>query len=552
MRIAVRLVFPAVVAVAAAGCGPGTAAEVVRAEAPTAHEAMKEEAPPACNSVPANAEPLIVDLSTTQRLDLEVAMKSGLPVVRYGCDGLAILKGCQLTGDYGFAGVSLKEDVIQLTSKDEVRANLPISGVNLAGEMDRGTSMDLGLAMVGKLTTALSEAAKGDLKGSCDGATHFVRAAFVGAFAMRRGSGARVKAAADIFLGSASASSQSDKVSFIKDGDHAECRKSSPDQATPPGQCRSAIRIELVAFGAKSASAEGLGALTDPCPDGYALSAGKCAPKASAEAFLCSPDDEKVCREQCDKGSIGSCYNLAHLLTEVADACKGKGESCLAYSVVPEGHAKYARYQEGARLYEKACDGGQAAACFYVGTYHDEGAFGKAKDPAKAEQSLERACAQGHALTCRLLGDRYHKVDKNDPRALKFARRACDLGDKPGCFSAISKLLKGEGTPKDPAAAQAILKRTCDAGDAKRCGELGLFHLEGWGGTKDPATGLQYVVRSCDMNRLDGCRMAAMLYTGQSGVQKDPAKARQFFERGCAGEEAKTTPCTHLAKKLPK
>jgi|GEM_PF-6022642 len=118
-------------------CSPGGAANAVRAEAPTAQQAMGEAAAPACTSVPAVAQTLVIDLPSAQRADLELAMKSGRAVVHYGCDGLRVLSSCELKGDYRFAGVSLKQEVVQLKSQDEVRASLPISGATLAGGVAR-------------------------------------------------------------------------------------------------------------------------------------------------------------------------------------------------------------------------------------------------------------------------------------------------------------------------------------------------------------------------------------------------------------------------------
>jgi TPR repeat protein len=339
-------------------------------------------------------------------------------------------------------------------------------------------------------------------------------------------------------------------MASVKDGSLDDCKKSSPDAPTPPGQCRSAIRVELVPLGAARPGGA-LAPLADPCPEGFALTAGKCAPKASAEAFLCGPDDQKTCEEQCAKGSAGSCYNLGHLLTEVKDLCKeAKGDNCLAFSAVPDGHPKQAQYTEGARAYEKACDGGVAAACYYVGRHYEQGVLGKPKDEARADQMLDRACMQGHSMSCLHLAQKYEQANRGDPRSVKYAQRACDLGLKPGCFTAISKYMKGEGTPKRPESAEAILTRTCEAGEGKRCAELGLLKLEGHLGPKDVAKGLEGLARGCELKRTDSCVLLAKAYLGEWGVPKDRDKAQQAFDKGCVGEDAKSRACTELTKQL--
>lgn len=541
---------------ASLACGPGAAAEAVRAEAPTAKQAMNEAQGPACTAVPDVAQTLVIDLPSSQRADLELAMKSGRAVVHYGCDGLKVLSSCDLKGDYKFAGVSLKEDIVQLKSSDEVRATLPISGATLAGGLTRGTSLDLATAMVGRTTALGASATKGELAGACTGATHFVRAVYVGAFAMKRGSGATVTAAASVFGASSDAKSESDKQTNLRDGSLEACKTSSPDAPKPPAQCQSSLRVELFPVGEARANADtALAALSNPCPTGYAFESGKCTPAAKAAAFLCAPTDTASCRTQCEKGSIESCYNLAHLLTGVADACKGKGDGCIAIGGVAPGAPNEKDFVEAAKLYSRACDGGVAAACFYVGSFVADGLFGNTKSDEKADSTFDKGCASGHALSCVKLEERIEARDKTAPRTVPLLQRACDLGYGPGCFAVIAKYLKGQGTPKNPAAARAVLTRTCTAGDAKRCAELGMFSLDGTLGDeakKDVASALAAFSRGCDLKREESCRLAAMAYAGEWGVSKDPSKAKTFFDRGCGGASATSKACTQLAERLKK
>jgi TPR repeat protein len=525
----------------------------VRAEAPTAKQAAGEPEGPACTAVPDVAQTLVVDLPSSQRADLELAMKSGRAVVRYGCDGLKVLASCELGGDYKYAGVTLKEEVVQLRSSDEVRATLPISGATLAGGLARGTSLDLATAMVGRSTALGVSATKDELKGACADATHFVRAVYVGAFAMKRGSGASVTAAASVFGASSDATSTSDKKVDLHDGSLEACKASSPDAPRPPAQCQGSLRVELFPFGeARANTGTGLAGLPNPCPAGYVFEGGKCTAAAKASAFLCAPTDATSCRAQCEKGSVESCYNLAHLLTGVADACKGKGEGCIA---IGGGAIDAPNFVEAARLYTRACEQGVAPACFYVGTFAKGGLYGTPRSDAAADAAFDKGCASGHALSCMELGERLEARDKAEPRTVTLVQRACDLGYAPGCFSVISRYLKGQGTAKNPAAARAVLTRTCAAGEAKRCGELGMLSLDGTLGDeakKDVTGALAALGRGCDLKREDVCRLAAMAYAGEWGVPKDPAKVKAFFERGCAGDSASSKACTQLAERLKK
>ncbi len=119
-------------------------------------------------------------------------MKDGIAVVQYGCDSIRLLSDCHVDGQYGFVGVTRKEQVIELKNGDEIRANLPktgaLLGMKLEGDLERGASLDVALVMVGKERTRRNHATRADLVGDCNGATHFVRGAMIGAFAMATGS----------------------------------------------------------------------------------------------------------------------------------------------------------------------------------------------------------------------------------------------------------------------------------------------------------------------------------------------------------------------------
>ncbi|MCY1059032.1 tetratricopeptide repeat protein [Nannocystis sp. SCPEA4] len=528
--------------------------KAVRPTQPTASEALGT-VDVKCRPEATEAQPLVVDLPSSARVDLEVAMKEGVAVVAYDCKTMRLLSGCKLAGRYEFVGVSRKEEVIKLDDQGEIAANLPFNGVKISGGLERGAALDLALVLIGKHSTMVDVVNRSELAGRCDGATHFVRSASVGAFALDVGTRGEARLVADVFGAHAGAASASRRESVNHDGDLAECRSASPDDAKPPAQCRSALRLELlpIAAAGPGMSLSSLAPLADPCPEGFVLTGGKCAPRASAPLFLCGPDDQQTCQDQCAKGSPGSCYNLGHLLTEVKDLCKeSKGDNCLAFGAVQDGDPKYAQYVEGAKAYEKACEGDVAAACYYVGRHHEDGVLGKSKDDVRADQQFERACMQGHALSCLHLTQKYERKDRNDPRAVKYADRACALGLKPGCFSAIGKYLKGEGTPQRPDAAEAILMRTCDAGEGKRCAELGMLKLEGRLGPKDVAKALAWLSRGCELKYASSCVMQAQAHLGQWGVPVDREKAREAFQKGCAGEGEKSRACVELATQLTK
>ncbi len=307
------------------GCGVGGAGAAVRPKEATAAEGLGEGP---CREAESSGEPLVVDWKPEQRGDLELMMKENVAIVSYSCKGFKLLKDCKVDGTYGFLGMSKKEQVVKLNNADEVKANLPLGGIGIAGsisaEMARGSTLDVAMIMIGKIKTTWTKVQADELKGECAGATHFVKGAMVGAFAMQTGTKGQVKTAAQMFGASASGASSSEKNVQNKDGDVSDCAKSTPDDKKAPSQCQAFIRLELKGITPKAAApAAGAAAAAPPpeskpagndiavaeatCPKGLVMSEGKCTEPKSAAAYLCNPSKASECEEQCGKGNAPSC-----------------------------------------------------------------------------------------------------------------------------------------------------------------------------------------------------------------------------------------------------
>jgi hypothetical protein len=281
-------------------CAPlGTA---VRPDAPTASQALGETS---CATRPEQLAPLVVDWPSSQRAEIEAAMRSEVPIIAYDCKTIRVLPDCHLAGGYGYLGFTTKEDVVRLETADEVRTNLTRIGGTLApqlgADLNRGASIDIATIIVGRRRTTREQAAPSELRGQCDGATHFIRGAHLGAFAMDTGSRANARAAADIFVGSAAATATAAQLRRATDGVAAECKTAKLDDSAPPSQCGAIIRLELGAVGAPPAGAAGTppgesarrnqpAARRWDCPTGFVYVSNKCAPKDSDGAKCLGPN----------------------------------------------------------------------------------------------------------------------------------------------------------------------------------------------------------------------------------------------------------------------
>ncbi len=481
-------------------CGPpGAVGSSVRPEAPSGAEAV-DGAQTKCRAVGPTGQPLIVDWPAHQRADLEVAMMQGVAIVGYSCERLELLTDCQVDGQYGFLGVEPHADVVQLLDADEVRANLPgFSGALIAdvgAELQRGSSIDLAMIIAGKAMTTVPHTSRDKLVGRCDGATHFVRGAFVGAFAMAKGTRGTARTAAQIFGAGVDAQSTSSRRATSKDGEPAACSSVEPGDSKPPAKCRSAIRLELVALTEEGVEPPTSSTIDDvraanACPEGMVQSGGKCTTPTQGSAYQCSGSDPTECQAQCDRGSVTSCF----ILGVMSESGQGVRQD----------------YQHAARLYDQTCSKGLAEGCNRLGVLHFYGS-GVSKDGPRAAELFLGSCRLGSADACSNLGlvlDVGRGVVRDSARAAQLFEAACNGGDSPGCFNAGVLHSAGRGTKRDEARAAAFFNRArqggildrlrlgCSYGNAYSCFGLGYLHQRGLWLPQDDAAAKSYFERSC-------------------------------------------------------
>ncbi len=537
------------------GCGGGhqSLASHIRPRETTAAQALGEPAEDddACHDVSRGGRPLVVDLKPEQRGDLEVSMSQGIAIVGYNCDGLTLLPDCSAEGSYGFKGVVLKQQVIRLADADEIKTNLPLSGASLAAtleaELARGNTLDLATALVGNVTSTRMRLSRSELAGMCTGATHFVRAANVGAFAMQTGTEAEVATAAQVFGVGAGAGSQSSKMTRVEDGRLEECEQADPDSEAPPGNCQALIRLRLLPILDQPVTNAAAPAATDPtpapatanaapapeanpdleeetCPEGLVYSEGKCVAREKAKIHVCDPANIDECRAQCDQDEPTSCAHLARALKQ------GLGIASDATAA--------------AQTYEHACQLDHAGACSELGILAAQG-HGMEKNDAKAVEMFERACQLGEANGCFNLGTMYYDgigVAKNSQRAFDLFQQACNAGKAAGCINVGIAYDDGDGVEQNPAEAFKLFKRACEGDEPLGCYNLAFMFSKGSGTEVDQQQATRYYDRACQLDHAKGCEQLGRRYLEGNGVEKDEAKAAELKQKACALGEQKACP----------
>jgi len=221
-------------------------------------------------------------------------MHDGVAVVAYDCKKLRLLRDCRVDGTYGFVGTTTKKQTIAIKDVMELRANVASVSERFEAEIERGSKLDVALAIVGKTMSTRRRARPEELIGNCKEATHIVSGATVGAFYMQASARNKAGAGADIFsIGANAAAVQSQTVSN-RDGDLPSCDTAKPDDKQPPKQCNALLRLDLMPLEGPRPAA----ALVAGCPEPLVWSGGACVRKVREEKHVCRLRDASDCQEQ--------------------------------------------------------------------------------------------------------------------------------------------------------------------------------------------------------------------------------------------------------------
>lgn len=494
-----------------------------------------------CSEVSPFGQPLVVDWRPDERARLEVAMKQHIAVVKYDCDHYELLD-CQVPGSYSFMGTSLKQETLRLENRDELGANLPAFGAQLSAKVERDQSLDLVTMTVGMRRTTKPVVHSKELEGECEGATHFVRGAFVGAFALGTRTAGETRAGVELFNVAATGASSSKQQTTSHDGDPQACQSAIPASTDSPPKCSALLRLELTELGAEPAKAAGA---VDVCPQPSVLSGGKCTAE-SGEPFQCREGRKDECEAQCRAGHDGSCAALGFMLfgnhgvtkdlkraVQLSDqACQaGNARACSNLGTVfYEGKLTGKDYGRAQKLFQQACTGGFATGCHNLAQVKQHGA-----DAGEVIELFDRACRGGVGAACHNLAielERRGRSQEDSKAAARAYGRACEAGFDDACANLAVYQLRGVGVAKDPAAAKASLDSLCNRDVHVACANLAKVLLGDAQPNVEQAARLAQ--RACEGSAASGCTtLAGIRLLGLSGSERNPALAAERLEHGC-------------------
>jgi len=168
------------------------------------------------------------------------------------------------------------------------------------------------------------------------------------------------------------------------------------------------------------------------------------------------------------------------------------------------------------------CSHGSGTACMGLGVELERGQM-VPPDNAEAGKDFAHACELGLPNGCakllRLVG-----ADQG-----QSFQRACDSGDGESCFLLGSLYFAGQGIPKDPNRAFALLQQSCTAGWARGCSGLGECYRAGAGTTVNNDLAIENFDKACERGVASSCFSAYSMYRGLN----DPKKAEKRLKQGC-------------------
>jgi hypothetical protein len=203
-----------------------------------------------CGGVGQIVRPLIIEWPATDRASLESRLRRGLVVVRYESCVVEVLRDCAApSGGYDYLGITRKNDQITIRSTDELYANMPLTAVELEAKLAKAGELNVSMALVGNYEAQRARFDISELQGRCQGATHVIAAAQVGAFAFYAGSAAEIGTEVQVEnVVGVGGRSTAGREFINRDGDASACQSSTPSDTVPPNECGALLRLELSAL----------------------------------------------------------------------------------------------------------------------------------------------------------------------------------------------------------------------------------------------------------------------------------------------------------------
>jgi uncharacterized protein len=249
----------------------------------------------------------------------------------------------------------------------------------------------------------------------------------------------------------------------------------------------------------------------------------------------------------CAAKDVQACLDLARLYLEGKATGWCDEELALATlrrtSGVDDKEARKPRRQ--------ACERGDGAACFTLGTMYAPRGVGWTSDLDQAAQLFKRACDGGYGLGCVYLGHKYDRgvnATRDEVKAAQLYERGCQAGCPLGCLHLGEAYALARGVPRDAVQAARLFRQACDQGSATGCRFLAERYDTGWKDAQlaqDQVEAMRLYQTACDARVWKACTVLARRSTNGNGAPQDRTLGARLYNLACENHDAEA--CLELA-----
>jgi hypothetical protein len=199
----------------------------------------------------------------------------------------------------------------------------------------------------------------------------------------------------------------------------------------------------------------------------------------------------------CDQNKWKACKTWASMLND--DCQDGSGKACFMLGLVTdEGRVVPRNAAVAGDAFGRACDLGLQQGCGSLIQFAQGG----------GKEVFRNACDSGDGASCFILGTLYSSgqgVQQDGTQAFILFQRSCDLGWWRGCGRLGESYLVGQGTRADPVRAIENFDKGCNGGNAASCFQVARLYQRGVGGIQDGEMAMRRMQQACELGLRIAC-----------------------------------------------
>ncbi len=210
--------------------------------------------------------------------------------------------------------------------------------------------------------------------------------------------------------------------------------------------------------------------------------------------------DPEHWRRACEQGRKDACATWARTLNVQCDS--NSAEACLKVGqILEEGQMIPRDTARAGVTFGRGCDLGSHEACSELLRFVE----------ANGKDIFLKACDRGDGASCFVLGSLYSGgkgVPQDGAIAFELFQKSCDTGWWRGCGRLGVSYLVGQGTAVDPAKAVENLEKGCRGQNAASCFEVARVYWEGTAGPRRQELARERLAKACDLGLQTACQQA--------------------------------------------